>query len=271
MGDTVVEKPDITRSLDDTLEAIDALFAGRGPLAGIKPNYAPRHQQIQLAREVARALYGGDTLLADCPTGTGKGLAYLAAGVLAEKPLVVSTATLALQAQLLHQDLPLLRKAVCKLYDYPEEEGFSYAVMKGRKNWLCQNRFESTLGEGTLLGGRVLQDLSDFRDSTRTGDREDLQKPVPLGKWVEVASDGEDCAPNVCSYRDECFYYAHREKASSASITVYVIWNIPYALYVNLGVSHLDLSYRLESWSVPYSLSRFYHALLLTCSLVKAL
>ena len=216
----MTDTSDTVPSLDDTLSAIDALFAGRGPLAGIKPGYAPRDQQIQLSKEVARAMYGGDTLLADCPTGTGKGLAYVAAGVLANKPLVVSTATLALQAQLLQQDLPLLRKAVCRLHGYPEEEGFSFAVMKGRKNWLCQNRFETTLREGTLLGATVLQDLTDFRDSTETGDREDLEKPIPLGKWVEVASDGEDCAPNVCSYRDECFYYAHREKASSADIAV---------------------------------------------------
>ena len=216
----MVERSDTAPSLDDTLHAIDALFAGRGPLAGIKPGYAPRAQQIQLSKEVARAMHGGDTLLADCPTGTGKGLAYLAAGVLPNRPLVVSTATLALQAQLLQQDLPLLRKAVCRLYGYPEDEGFSFAVMKGRKNWLCQNRFESSVGDPGLLGGTVLQDLIDFRDSTETGDREDLEKPVPFGKWVEVASDGEDCAPNICSFREECFYYAHREKASSADIAV---------------------------------------------------
>ncbi|MDN5697489.1 MAG: ATP-dependent DNA helicase [Rubrobacter sp.] len=214
----MVEKPDTSRSLDDTLGAIDALFAATGPLAAIKDGYAPREEQIRLAKETARAVHGADTLLGDCPTGTGKGLGYLAGGVLAGGKLVVSTATLALQAQLLNQDLPLLKKAVCKLYGYPQDEGFSYAVMKGRSNYLCINRYESTLMQPGMLDGNTLQDLIDFRESTQTGDREDLQKPVPAGRWLEVASDGEDCAPNACSFREQCFYYAHRDKAASADV-----------------------------------------------------
>lgn len=216
----VVDKPDTTRSLDETLAAIDALFAADGPLAEIKDGYAPRDEQIQLARETAKAVHGADTLLGDCPTGVGKGLGYLAGGILAGGKLVVSTATLALQAQLLNQDLPLLRKAVCRLYDYPEDEGFSFAVMKGRSNYLCINRYESTLMQPGMLDGNTLQDIIDFRESTQTGDREDLQRPVPASRWLEVASDGEDCSPNACSWRESCFYYAHRDRAGSADVIV---------------------------------------------------
>lgn len=216
----MVDKPDTTRSLDDTLEAVDALFAADGPLAELKAGYSPRPEQIQLAKETARAVYGADTLLGDCPTGVGKGLGYLAGGVLAGGNLVVSTATLALQAQLLNQDLPLLRKAVCRLYGYPEEEGFSFAVMKGRSNYLCINRYESTLQHPGMLDGNTLQDIVDFRESTETGDREALHKPVPASRWIEVASDGEDCAPNSCSFREQCFYYAHRDEAASADVIV---------------------------------------------------
>ena len=71
------------------------------------------------------------------PTGTGKSLACLAPALLSGEKVVVSTATLALQHQLLAEDLPPLRAAVAKLLGYPEDEGFSYAVMKGRSNFLA--------------------------------------------------------------------------------------------------------------------------------------
>lgn len=211
---------DTLRTLDETLWAIDSLFSARGPLSEIKSDYVPRPEQIQLAKETARAIHGADTLLGDCPTGTGKSLGYLAAGVLAGKPLVVSTASIALQSQLLSQDLPLLKRAVSRLYGYPEDEGFTYAVTKGRSNYLCQRRFSETLSQPGFVETEVLQDLVDFRDSTSTGDREDLHKPVPASRWFEVASDGEDCAPSACSFREGCFYYAHRDKAAKAQVLV---------------------------------------------------
>lgn len=211
---------DTRRSLNDTFEAIDAVFCKRGPLSKIKSGYSPRPEQIRLAKEAARAVHGADTLLGDCPTGTGKGLGYLAGGILGGGKLVVSTATLALQAQLLNQDLPLLRSAISLLYGYPEDEAFTYAVIKGRGNYLCANRFDQTIASPGLLEPQTLQDLIDFRDSTTAGDREDLHKPVPANRWLEVASDGEDCSPNSCSYRESCFYYRARDEALAADVLV---------------------------------------------------
>lgn len=133
---------------------------------------------------------------------------------------MVSTATIALQAQLLNQDLPLLRSALARLYGYPEEEAFSFAMMKGRGNYLCLNRYASMISEPGLIEPGTLQDIIDFRENTETGDREDLHKPVPASRWLEVASDGEDCAPNACIYRESCFYYAHRDRAANADVIV---------------------------------------------------
>lgn len=269
----MVDKPDTTRSLENTFEAVDALFASDGPLSEIKEGYAPREEQIKLAKETARAVHGADTLLGDCPTGTGKGLGYLAGGILAGGKLVVSTATLALQAQLLSQDLPLLKSALARMYGYPEEEAFSFAVMKGRGNYLCINRYESTLTEPGLLEPGTLQDIIDFRESTKTGDREDLHKPVPASRWLEVASDGEDCAPNACAFREECFYYAHRDRAAVADVVVvnHALLLANAASYGNIfdfGGRHLiaDEAHRLEdvmgeafgmkcsNWRVKYAM-----------------
>jgi ATP-dependent DNA helicase DinG len=55
---------------------------------------------------------------------------------------------------------------------------------------------------------------------TETGDREDLTFRVPVGPWVEVASDGEDCSPKLCTFREGCFYYAHRDRAGEADLVV---------------------------------------------------
>ncbi len=103
---------------------------------------------------------------------------------------------------------------------YPEEEGASYAVMKGRANFLCAQRHQDTLRTGAILEGEVLANLDRWTAVTTTGDREDLDFRLPVSTWVEVASDGEDCAPNACAFREGCFYYAHRDRAQEADILV---------------------------------------------------
>lgn len=200
--------------------ALGDLFAPGGPLASAKPGYRERPQQVDLAREVARTFGERGVLLADAPTGTGKSLSYLAPAVLSGEKVVVSTATLALQHQLLSEDIPPLKAAISRLLGYPLDEGFSYAVMKGRSNFLCGQRHEDSLRQGSILDGDLLAGLDRWVAETETGDREDLPFPVPAGTWMEVASDGEDCAPRACRFRDGCFYYAHRDRAAEADLLI---------------------------------------------------
>ncbi len=163
-------------------------------------------------------------LLADAPTGTGKSAGYLAPAILralrAGQKVVVSTATLALQGQLLAEDVPEISAAASALLGQPGEEGISYAVMKGRPNFLCGRRHEETTREGAILDFDLLSDLRTWAAGTETGDREDLTFPVPTALWVDVASDGEDCVPKGCAFREGCFYYAHREKAQGADLVI---------------------------------------------------
>jgi ATP-dependent DNA helicase DinG len=200
------------------------LFADAGPLASRKSGYGFRSQQLGLAQAVEKTFEGRGVLLADAPTGTGKSAAYLAPAILdvasSDGRLVVSTATLALQAQLLSEDLPPMRAAAAELEGYPEEEGVSYAVLKGRSNFLCVRRHQDTLRAGTILDADLLSNLDLWAVETETGDREDLPFRVPVGPWVEVASDGEDCSPRLCAFRDGCFYYTHRDRAGEADLIV---------------------------------------------------
>ncbi|MBA2692884.1 MAG: ATP-dependent DNA helicase [Rubrobacter sp.] len=206
--------------MKETLTAVEALFADGGALSSGKPGYSRRSQQVELARSVARTISDKGILLADAPTGTGKSLSYLAPAALSGEKIVVSTATIALQHQLLNEDIPPLRRAVCKQLGYPEDEGFSYAVMKGRRNFLCTQRYHETLRMGSIFDTGAIRDLDRWASETPTGDREDLDFPLPVQTWSEVASDGEDCAPAACPFREGCFYYAHRDKAMEADVIV---------------------------------------------------
>ena len=200
------------------------LFAADGPLASRKPGYRERPEQVDLAVAVEECFESKSVLLADAPTGTGKSLGYLAPAILRAaqrgEKVVVSTATLALQAQLLTEDLPPLRGAAAELLGYPEEEGVSHAVMKGRRNFLCTKRHLETLMSGSIFDSELVANLDRWAAETETGDREDLTFPMPLSAWAEVASDGDDCSPRTCPYREGCHYYAHRDTAAEADILV---------------------------------------------------
>jgi ATP-dependent DNA helicase DinG len=199
-------------------------FAQDGPLAREKARYTRRPEQIELARAVQKTLSEKGVLLCDAPTGTGKSIGYISPAILRAagvgERVVISTATISLQSQLLTEDIPPVRAAVASMMGYPEEEGTSYAVMKGRANFLCSQRHQDTLRSGSILQGEVLANLDRWAASTSSGDREDLDFRLPVSTWLEAASDGEDCAPNACAFREGCFYYAHRDRAQEADILV---------------------------------------------------
>ena len=85
----------------------------------------------------------GRHLVVQAGTGTGKSLAYLIPAALAGQRVVVATATKALQDQLAHNDLPLVAGAL--------GGDFSFAVLKGRSNYLCRQRVAEVGGRGEQL------------------------------------------------------------------------------------------------------------------------
>src|SRR4051794_38135269 len=107
---------------------------------GAVPGGSTRPGQQAMAHAVAEAAKTGEHLLVQAGTGTGKSLAYLAPALLVEGPVVVSTATLALQSQLVDHDLPRLMDAVEPLLGRRP----TYAVLKGRHHYLCLARLENS-------------------------------------------------------------------------------------------------------------------------------
>ena len=98
-----------------------------------------RPGQIEMAEAVATAMVDGTHLLVQAGTGTGKSLGYLVPALLHDSRVVVATATLALQHQLVERDLPRLVEAVG---DLPGVDA-SYAVLKGRSNYACLHRIRA--------------------------------------------------------------------------------------------------------------------------------
>ena len=105
-----------------------------------------RHGQIEMAEAVAHAFDSGEHLAVQAGTGTGKSLAYLvpaiARAVETDEPVVVSTATIALQRQLVNRDLPRLAESLADVLPRSPE----FALLKGRGNYLCLNKIHNGLG-----------------------------------------------------------------------------------------------------------------------------
>src|ERR1017187_4401615 len=114
-----------------------------------------REGQRQMATAVARSIAGQRHLVVQAGTGTGKSLAYLIPAALSDQRIVVATATKALQDQLAHNDLPLVTEAI--------ERDFSFAVLKGRSNYLCRQRVSEVGGRGEQL--TLPSDAADLPDA----------------------------------------------------------------------------------------------------------
>ncbi len=190
-----------------------------------------REGQEAMAHAVESALSGGEHLLVQAGTGTGKSLAYLvpavARAVQANERIVVSTATLALQRQVFAKDLP----AVIDALEPVLGERARSALFKGRSNYLCVHKmsggyeggdddeFGLPLGPTSDLGREVVR-LNAWAEETDTGDRDDLVPGVTGRAWAQVSVNGRECLESTCPMASECFSQKAREEASHAHIVV---------------------------------------------------
>jgi ATP-dependent DNA helicase DinG len=190
-----------------------------------------RPGQIQMAEAVARAMTSGEHLLVQAGTGTGKSLAYLVPALLHDKRVVVATATLALQHQLVERDIPALLEAAEHLL--PETAPTpTYAVLKGRSNYACLHRIREGVpdDQGTLvdmpegsMGAEVLA-LRAWAEgeskSAGAGDRDAAPKHTDR-VWRQVSVTHREClGSNRCPYALECFAERAKDRAAKAQLIV---------------------------------------------------
>jgi ATP-dependent DNA helicase DinG len=199
---------------------------------GAVPGGTSRPGQEAMAAAIERALDEREHLLVQAGTGTGKSLAYLTPALLVDGPVVVSTATLALQNQLVEQDLPRLAGAVEPLLGRRP----TFAVLKGRHHYLCVAKMEhadeepdATLFDGAGprwlgAGGKLTKQIQRVRawaEKTATGDRDELDPGVDDAAWRQVSMPARECVGGIrCPFGAECFADASRVRAREADIVV---------------------------------------------------
>ncbi|QCX79563.1 hypothetical protein C9F11_29860 [Streptomyces sp. YIM 121038] len=190
-----------------------------------------RPGQVTMAETVAEAIDDGSHVLVQAGTGTGKSLGYLVPALAHGERVVVATATLALQRQLVERDLPRTVDALHPLLRRRPQ----FAMLKGRSNYLCLHRLHEGVPQEEEEGlfdqfeaaaptsklGRDLLRLRDWADETESGDRDDLTPGVSDRAWAQVSVSSREClGASRCAYGQECFAEAARERAKLAEVVV---------------------------------------------------
>lgn len=184
-----------------------------------------------MAEAVAEAIDAPSHLLVQAGTGTGKSLGYLVPALAHGERVVVATATLALQRQLVERDLPRTVDALHPLLRRRPE----FAMLKGRSNYLCLHRLHEGMPQDEDEGlfdqfeaaapssklGQDLLRMRDWADDTETGDRDDLTPGVSDRAWSQVSVTSREClGASKCAYGAECFAEMARERAKLADVVV---------------------------------------------------
>ncbi|MEU4652006.1 ATP-dependent DNA helicase [Nocardia fluminea] len=192
-----------------------------------------RTGQTTMATAVDHAIDTKEHLAVQAGTGTGKSLAYLVPSlrhaVRTGRTVVVSTATIALQRQLVDRDLPRLAEALTK----PLGRVPKFAILKGRNNYLCLNKINSVIpedtgGEAELFDafaisrlGREVQRLNEWASDTETGDRDELAPGVTDRAWRQVSVGSREClGKSRCQFGQDCFAEKARAESAQADVVV---------------------------------------------------
>ena len=190
---------------------------------------AERPGQVAMAEAVTKALTEERHLAVQAGTGTGKSLAYLIPAIrhaqATDTTVIVSTATLALQRQLVERDLPKLVDTLAPLLPRTP----TFAIQKGRSNYLCLNKLavdpsqeEALIDDEDISWlGRHIKRVHEWADETETGDRDDLEPGVPDQAWRQVSVTAAECVGAArCPHGEECFAEAARRRTQDVDIVV---------------------------------------------------
>jgi ATP-dependent DNA helicase DinG len=198
----------------DALDHVTPHLAGGGEV---------RHGQRQMAAAVESAAAEHYHLFVQAGTGTGKSLAYLVPALLSGRRTVVATATKALQDQLAQKDLPFLTEHLGM--------DFTFAVLKGRSNYVCRQRLSEIAGTDTgqtSLDGLAeharadqLVRIKQWAAETPTGDRAELEFEPSVATWSAVSVGARECPGAArCPSGAVCFAEQARAAASTADLIV---------------------------------------------------
>ena len=208
-------------------------------LKSAMPNFKLRHAQNKMIAEVSKTLSGeyqntNSILCVEAPTGTGKTMAYLLSSIpiakANKKKLIVSSANVALQEQLLNKDIPEVQK-YCAI-------DFEYTLVKGRSRYLCVrnliNLVEDNANEAPLFDTTALWDsppgqyqldqlgelLEDYSSKKWNGEIDDLIQPPDHNLWQKIACNRFTCTAKNCEFYNDCSFFKARKQITQADVIV---------------------------------------------------
>lgn len=208
-------------------QASDLLVRCREAMGGQR-----RDGQERMCREIAQAIEGKRHIIVQAGTGTGKSLGYLAP-VLAladsSRRVIISTATKALQRQLVTKDIPaVLAELASSRRSLPR-----VAALKGWSNYACRYKLnagtDGDVPQGALFDGsealgselgRSIVAVREWAQHSRTGDRDDLEVPVSDRSWGHASISPRECPGDSCPFAAECFARQARARALAADVVV---------------------------------------------------
>jgi len=197
-------------------QSVVQCFSEEGALAKAIPGFKARQSQLDMAKAVASAIKDKKELVVEAGTGTGKTFAYLAPALLTGRKVIVSTGTKALQEQLFHRDLPLVKKAL--------KPGMRTALLKGRSNYLCLYRLDQNSHHAPFDDDDFANDMSHVRrwsSETDSGDIGELTAIEENSRVIPyVTSTVDNCLAKDCPNIADCHVVNARKKALDAELVV---------------------------------------------------
>ncbi|MGH8088521.1 MAG: ATP-dependent DNA helicase DinG, partial [Stenotrophomonas sp.] len=229
----MTEKVEAPRALNDELKTV--IRDAYTKLQANTPGFSTRRSQSQMIGVVSRALsHSGGVGVVEAPTGVGKSLGYLTAGVpialATKKKLVISTGTVALQSQLVERDIPNFLKAT----------GIeaTVALAKGRTRYLCTRNAAEAHGDGAQEGmfedeqplfdrplAPIEMDLAqklskDFVEGRWNGDLDNAPDTISASLRSRITTPASGCAGRKCAYSAQCAVLRARNNVRDAQIVV---------------------------------------------------
>lgn len=198
-----------------------------------------RPSQNKMIAEISKTLSGdykdsNAILCVEAPTGTGKTFAYLLSGIAIakanKKKLVISSANVALQEQLLLKDIPEAQK-YCSI-------DFEYTLVKGRSRYVCIrnliNLCEDNTADDTLFGSSLLFDeppgkyqleemselLKDYSAKKWNGEIDDLMRVPDHSTWQKINCNRFTCTAKSCEFYQDCAFFKARKQIAKADVII---------------------------------------------------
>ena len=202
---------------------MEDFFKENGKLATALVGFEPRAGQQQMAEAVAETLAAGNErsdgrssiLLVEAETGIGKTLAYLVPALLSGQRVIISTATITLQDQILKKEIPLLSKIL--------ETEIPALCMKGRQNYLCHYRWfqHRSTPQTSFVSNSEEEKIEQWLNQTETGDRAELSwLPDRAQLWPKISAQSNQCLGGECPEFSLCFVNRLRKRAGSARLLI---------------------------------------------------